>query len=122
MSDKRPLPSDILKEDVNAMNALNQVPAYNPPNAKVTPEALQQSYEDMVSKQQFAEEQQAIAKAALEAARQAEYDFHDSVLTMRQAVRGQFGADSKEAEKMGYTRTSDRKPPKPKDPNSKPND
>jgi hypothetical protein len=119
MSGKRPLSSDTLKEDFNALNALNQISGYNPPNPKVTPEALQQSYEDMISKQQFAEEQQAIAKAALDAARQAEHDFHDNVLTMRQAIRGQFGTDSKEAEKMGYTRTSDRKPPKPKDPNSK---
>jgi hypothetical protein len=112
MTGQKRIDSDTLKKDVNAMNALNQVHHYNPPNPKVTPDALQQAYEDMISKQQFAIEQDAIAKAAIAAARQAERDFHDAVLTMREAVRGQFGSDSKEAEFMGYTRKSDRKPPK----------
>ena len=48
---------------------------------------------------------------AAEAARKAEQDFHNAVLAMKEAVKGQFGSDGKEAVTIGLKRKSDRKLP-----------
>jgi hypothetical protein len=48
-------------------------------------------------------------KAAADAARQAEWDFNNSVLGMKEAVRAQFGPDSNEAQAIGYKKKSEYK-------------
>lgn len=50
-------------------------------------------------------------KSAANAARLAEWEFHNMVLAMKEAVKGQFGSDSDEAVAVGYKKKSDRKRP-----------
>jgi hypothetical protein len=66
----------------------------------------------MQAMQQKETEQQAMLKAASDAARQAEWEFHNSILSMKEAVRAQFGPDSDEAQSIGYKKKSERKRPR----------
>ena len=52
-----------------------------------------------------------LAQASVDAARTAEWDFHNAILAMKEVVRGQFGADSNEARAIGLKKKSDRKRP-----------
>lgn len=48
---------------------------------------------------------------AADAARLAEWEFHNAVLAMKEVVKGQFGSDSDEAQAVGLKKKSDRKRP-----------
>jgi len=111
------LSREVIQQDVESMNGLNAVIGYQTTRTEATPEGLQFAYRTMLSKQQIEIEQQVIAREAAEAARQAEHDFHQSVLAMKEAVKGQFGSDGREAVAIGLKRKSDRKLPtrKPKE-------
>jgi hypothetical protein len=52
------------------------------------------------------------AKAAADKARLAEWNFHNNILAMKGLVRGVFGADSDEAQAVGYKKKSERKRPR----------
>lgn len=93
------------------MNGLKAIYGYHTSRPEATPESLQAAYQDMLAKQQLETEQQVIAREAAEAARKAEQDFHTAVLAMKEAVKGQFGSDGKEAVAIGLKRKSDRKSP-----------
>lgn len=66
----------------------------------------------MREKQQAKTEKLAIAKAATDAARLAEWEFHNAILAMKECVRGQFGSDSDAAQAVGFKKKSERKCPK----------
>lgn len=55
----------------------------------------------MLAKRQKENELQAMIKTASDAARQAEVEFHDMVMAMKESVRGQFGPNSDEAQAIG---------------------
>lgn len=61
--------------------------------------------------QQQNEAEQALFKAVADAARLAEWDFHNAVLAMKEVVRGQFGSDSDQAQVVGLKKKSERKRP-----------
>jgi len=105
------LPRDVIQQDVESMNGLTAVLGYQTNRAEATPEGLQTAYRKMLAKQQLETEQQVIARETAEAARKAEQDFHNAVLAMKEAVKGQFGSDGKEAVAIGLKRKSDRKLP-----------
>lgn len=105
------LSREIIQQDVESMNGLNAISGYQTSRSEATPEGLQTAYRTMLAKQQLATEQQVIAREAAEAARQAEHNFHQAVLAMKEAVKGQFGSDGKEAVAIGLKRKSDRKLP-----------
>jgi hypothetical protein len=66
----------------------------------------------MLAMQQRETELQVMLKAATDAARQAEWNFHNSVLSMKEAVRAQFGSDSNAAQAIGYKKKSEYKRPR----------
>ena len=102
---------ETIQQDVSSMNGLNAISGYNTSRSEATPEGLQTAYRTMLAKQQLETEQQVIAREATEAARNAEQTFHNAVLAMKEAVKGQFGSDGKEAVAIGLKRKSDRKLP-----------
>ena len=79
--------------------------------SNATPEALQQAYQAMLAQQQIETEKLALYRAASDAARLAEWEFHNAVLAMKEVVKGQFGSDSNEAQSVGLKKKSDRKRP-----------
>jgi hypothetical protein len=107
---------EVIQQDVESMSGLNAISGYQTNRSEATPEGIQLAYRTMLAKQQLETEQQVIAREAAEEARKAERDFHQAILAMKEAVKGQFGSDGREAVAIGLKRKSDRKPPtrKPK--------
>lgn len=108
----RRLPAKTIGTDINSLNGLGTVEGYTPVRTEASSKALKNNYETMLAMQQRETELQAKVKAAADAARQAEWDFHNSVLSMKEAVRAQFGPDSNEAQAIGYKKKSERKRPR----------
>ncbi len=65
----------------------------------------------MLAQQQIETEKLALYRAASDAARLAEWEFHNAVLAMKEVVKGQFGSDSDDAQSIGLKKKSDRKRP-----------
>jgi len=84
------------------------------PIRTIIPEALQKAYTEMVTKQQEETEKQALFKAAADAAKQAEWEFHKAVLAMKEAVKGQFGSDSDAAQAVGFKKKNQKGNVRPK--------
>jgi hypothetical protein len=66
----------------------------------------------MVARQQQETKLNATIKAAADAARQAEVEFHDRVMAMKETVRGQYGSNSDEAQAISYKKKSEYKRPR----------
>jgi hypothetical protein len=107
----RRLAAQLLNQDIDALNGFNTIQGYSTQRAEATPIALQQTYHAMLASQQAETEKLALYRAAADAARLAEWEFHNAVLAMKEVVRGQFGADSNEAQSVGLKKKSDRKRP-----------
>jgi hypothetical protein len=69
------------------------------------------AYQKMLLQQQLLTERQAVYKATADDAKQAEWAFHNAVLAMKEAVRGQYGSDSNEVQAIGIKKKSNRKRP-----------
>jgi hypothetical protein len=107
----RRLTPSILQQDIDSYNGLKAVPSYTTVRVEATPKALLEAHTTMLTKQREETEKQALFKAAADAAKQAEWDFHNAVLAMKEAVKGQFGSDSDAAQAVGLKKKSDRKRP-----------
>ncbi|MBD2258438.1 hypothetical protein [Pseudanabaena sp. FACHB-2040] len=105
----RRLPGKVIEADINALNGLGTVTKYIPVRSEATPEALKDVYETMLAKQQKETELTVTLKAAADAVRQAEWDFHNAVLAMKESIKGQFGPDSDAAQAVGYKKKSEYK-------------
>jgi len=98
--------------DITAYHGLTTINNYVPVRSTATPKNIQAAYDTMVAKQKKETELTAKAKAATDATRQAEAEFHAAVLAMKESVRGQFGPDSNEAQAVGYKKKSEYKRPR----------
>lgn len=107
----RRLTLNLLSQDIDSLNGLKAVPAYNTTRPQASLETLQQTYQTMLAQQQVETEKLALHRAATDAARLAEWEFHNAVLAMKEFVRGQYGSDSNEAQAVGLKKKSDRKRP-----------
>jgi hypothetical protein len=105
----RRLSSKIINADVDSLNGLGTVAKYIPIRSEATPESLKAAYETMLAKQQKETELSVTLKAAADAVRQAEWDFHNAVLAMKESIKGQFGPDSDEAQAVGFKKKSEYK-------------
>lgn len=100
-----------LTDDTDALNGARTLPDYNPPRAEASLNALQTAYQAMQQRQQEESELRARYQSASASARQAEWEFHNGVLAMRQAVLSQYGDDSNEVQTVGLKKKSARKRP-----------
>lgn len=107
----RRLSAQSLNQDVDALNGFRTIQGYSTKRKEATPETLQEAYQAMLALQQAETEKLALYRAAVDAARLAEWEFHNAILAMKEVVRGQFGADSNEAQSIGLKKKSDRKRP-----------
>lgn len=108
----RRLTLKVLDHDLESFNGLDAVANYVVSRPNAAPEVLRQNYDAMMAARKKETEMTALLKAAIDMARQAEWEFHNSVLAMKESVRGQFGSDSNEAQAVGYKKKSERKRPK----------
>jgi hypothetical protein len=107
----RRLSMQLLNQDVDSLNGLRAIPSHTTTRTAATPEALQQAYQAMLTLQQNETEKLAHYRAATDAARLAEWEFHNAILAMKEFVRGQYGSDRNEAQSIGLKKKSDRKRP-----------
>jgi len=110
----RRLPPPKLRQDIDAYHGLQTITNFTTARTEATPAAIQTAYETMLAKQREETEKQTLYKAAADNARLAEWEFHNTVLAMKEAVKGQFGSDSNEAAAVGFKKKSERKRPQRK--------
>jgi len=101
-----------ISADITAFHGLSTIEGYVTTRSEATAKNLKGAYEAMLSKQKKEAELTATMKAANDAARQAEAEFHAAVLAMKESVRGQFGLNSDEAQAIGYKKKSEYKRPR----------
>jgi hypothetical protein len=101
---------------LTSFHGLQTVSTYNTTRADASTAKLQEVYQAMLISQQTETEKLALYRAASDAARLAEWEFHNAVLAMKEVVRGQYGSDSDEAQAVGLKKKSDRKRPSRKKP------
>jgi phosphoribosylformylglycinamidine (FGAM) synthase-like enzyme len=82
---------------------------YDTTRADASVVKLQQAYQAMLALQQAETEKLTLYRAAADAARLAEWEFHNAVLAMKEFIRGQYGSDSDQAQAVGLKKKSDRK-------------
>jgi hypothetical protein len=105
-----------ISQDIDSFHGLQTVSTYNTTRADASTAKLQEVYQAMLISQQTETEKLALYRAASDAAGLAEWEFHNAVLAMKEAVRGQYGSDSDEAQAVGLKKKSDRKRPSRKKP------
>ncbi|MEB3355465.1 MAG: hypothetical protein VKK04_01870 [Synechococcales bacterium] len=108
----RRLSAKILDKDIDSLNGLGTVENYVAACSDALSTSLQQCYTEMLTLRQKETEMAVLHKAATDACRQAEWRFHNCVMSMKESVRAQFGPDSNEAQAIGYKKKSERKRPR----------
>ncbi|MCW5316895.1 hypothetical protein GTQ43_24685 [Nostoc sp. KVJ3] len=107
----RRLPSQSISQDITSLHGLQTISTYNTTRADASLANLQQAYQAMLVQQQAETEKLTLYRAAADAARLAEWEFHNAVLAMKEVVRGQYGSDSNQAQAVGLKKKSERKRP-----------
>ncbi len=107
----RRLPSQSISQDITSLHGLQTISTYNTTRADASVTNLQQAYQAMLMQQQAETEKLTLYRAAADATRLAEWEFHNAVLAMKEVVRGQYGSDSDEAQAIGLKKKSERKRP-----------
>ena len=107
----RRLSPTVIGQDIDSLNGLKTVASYSTTRPDASASTLQQAYQTMLAQQEEETEKLAMYRAAADAARLAEWEFHNAVLAMKEVVRGQYGSDSNEAQAVGLKKKSDRKRP-----------
>lgn len=107
----RRLSPPVISQDVDSLNGLNTVGNYSTTRLDASTSTLQQAYQAMLTQQEEETEKLAMYRASADAARLAEWEFHNAILAMKEVVRGQFGSDSNEAQAVGLKKKSARKRP-----------
>lgn len=107
----RRLRPQVINQDIDSLHGLQTVSTYETTRADATVTNLQQAYQAMLTAQQTETEKLTIYRAAADAARLAEWEFHNAILAMKEAVRGQYGSDSEQAQAVGLKKKSERKRP-----------
>ncbi|MEH1835382.1 MAG: hypothetical protein V7L29_25840 [Nostoc sp.] len=105
----RRLPAQSISQDITSLHGLQTISTYETTRADASAANLQQTYQAMLSSQQAETEKLALYRAATDAARLAEWEFHNAVLAMKEVVRGQYGSDSDQAQAVGLKKKSERK-------------
>jgi dihydroxyacetone kinase-like predicted kinase len=105
----RRLSGKVIQTDIDSLNGLGIVDTYIPVRSEAAPQALRNTYETMLAKQQHETELTVTLKAASDDARQAEWNFHNAILAMKESIKGQFGPDSNASQAVGYKKKSEYK-------------
>ncbi|WP_017318358.1 hypothetical protein [Mastigocladopsis repens] len=107
----RRLSPQVINQDIDSLHGLQTISTYNTSRSDASAANLQQAYQAMLTQQQAETEKLTLYRAAADAARLAEWEFHNAILAMKEAVRGQYGSDSDQAQAVGLKKKSDRKRP-----------
>jgi hypothetical protein len=98
-----------ISQDITSWHGLQTISTYDTTRADASVAKLQQAYQAMLAQQQVETEKLTLYRAAADAARLAEWEFHNAVLAMKEVIRGQYGSDSDQAQAVGLKKKSERK-------------
>ncbi|MFN6516971.1 MAG: hypothetical protein RMY29_021005 [Nostoc sp. CreGUA01] len=105
----RRLSRQSISQDITSWHGLQTINSYDTTRTDASVDKLQQAYQAMLVQQQVETEKLTLYRAAADAARLAEWEFHNTVLAMKEVIRGQYGSDSDQAQAVGLKKKSDRK-------------
>jgi PAS domain-containing protein len=105
------LSPSILNADQDIFQGLQTLTNYNPHRQEASISQIEQAQAEMLRLQNLEAQLKAQYRAALDAARTAEWVFHNRILEAKNAVIAQFGADSSEAQIVGRKKKSAYKRP-----------
>ncbi|OUL27855.1 hypothetical protein BV378_08870 [Nostoc sp. RF31YmG] len=105
----RRLRPQLISQDITSWHGLQTISSYNTNRADASTAKLQQAYQAMLAQKQAETEKLTLYRAAADAARLAEWEFHNAVLAMKEVIRGQYGSDSDQAQAVGLKKKSERK-------------
>jgi hypothetical protein len=101
----------ILNVDQAIFQSLQTITNYTPQRQEASIAQIKLAEAEMLRLQNIETQLKAQYRAALDAARQAEWKFHNTILEAKTAVLAQFGADSSEAQTVGRKKKSAYKRP-----------
>ena len=107
----RRLTPPIIDQDINSFHGLQTITDYQTSRDDASKNKLAEAYEAMLNAKKAEVEKLTLYRAAADAARLAEWEFHNAVLAMKEVVRGQYGSDSDQAQAVGLKKKSERKRP-----------
>lgn len=105
------LTPSILGADEAVFQGLQTIAEYAPQRQEASVSRLEVTQAEMVKLQKLEVQLKAQYRAALDAARLAEWDFHNGILEAKTAVIAQFGSDSSQAQTIGRKKKSAYKRP-----------
>ena len=116
---KRLSPS-VLEDDKNAFAALKAITNYAPANPAYTTDAVTAAHDELVAAQTAEAQANAAQAAARDNAVSKEWNFHNTMLSVKDHATAQFGRNSNEVQSLGRKKPSEYKPRtrKPKTPKS----
>ena len=103
-----------LQADLNACTALQSFSDYNPSNPTYAKSAATSKLSAMKAAQEAEVNAQNALASARDTAAAAEWDFHNTMLGIKDQVVAQYGKDSDQLQSLGLKKKSERKAPKPK--------
>jgi glutathione peroxidase-family protein len=101
----------VLNTDQDVFQGLQTIANYTPLRQEASIAQIEQAQTEMFRLQNVETQLKAQYRAALDAARKAEWNFHNTILEAKNAVVAQFGADSSEAQTVGRKKKSAYKRP-----------
>jgi hypothetical protein len=107
----RRLSPSVLQTDRDALAALKNIGNYTPVNPDCTVTKLQDKQDAMGAQQEIETQKQAELDAARDNTVATEWAFHNAMLTAKDQVKAQFGADSNEWQALGLTKKSEKAKP-----------
>ena len=103
-----------LQADQDALIALRSIEGYAPANPAYALQAVQDKLSNMTGIQEDEVNAQNALASARDLAAAAEWDFHNSMLGVKDQVIAQYGKDSDEMQAMGLKKKSEHKAPRSK--------
>lgn len=103
-----------LEKDGNSLIALKKIPDYNPTNPDYSYEKVAWLYEKLRERKSTETKAEQTLKTAHDEAVKVEWEFHDTMLKVKDQIIAQYGDDSNEIQSLGLKKKSQRKRPQRK--------
>lgn len=101
----------LVAEELASLDSLEAIPDYAPANPNFTLDKLKRLKERMNATRTTETQAIAAADTARDDATEAEWDYHEAIVGMRDQVVAQYGRSSNQAQSVGRKKDTERKAP-----------
>jgi hypothetical protein len=105
------LRTSVLEKDIYTLDAIQGIGGYTSAKQEFTVSGLLAKQQKMQDTRRIETQKKGELQSARDNAVKEEYAFHEAILTARDQIRAQFGADSDEYQSIGMKKKSERKRP-----------